>query len=179
MRGRAERERLDERDPERESRLRIGRKRLLGRAVDQDVKIGQPAQRLGSDRVGKGSIISPLQIPRRRVERRFEGQPFPEHRVEQAERGPARGGSDRIIHAAHLALAPSTPDLWFTPAPDANGTAMAGKRPEHVKPPNHLSKSPPVPVPEQGKPAEEHGGPKGREPTRYGDWENKGIAWDF
>jgi hypothetical protein len=27
--------------------------------------------------------------------------------------------------------------------------------------------------------AEEHGGPKGREPTRYGDWENNGIAWDF
>jgi hypothetical protein len=22
-------------------------------------------------------------------------------------------------------------------------------------------------------------GPKGPEPTRYGDWENKGIAWDF
>ena len=22
-------------------------------------------------------------------------------------------------------------------------------------------------------------GPKGPEPTRYGDWENKGICWDF
>ena len=32
------------------------------------------------------------------------------------------------------------------------------------------------------KPAEkpkEVGGPKGPEPTRYGDWENKGIASDF
>lgn len=28
-------------------------------------------------------------------------------------------------------------------------------------------------------PADEQGGPKGKEPTRYGDWENKGIAWDF
>lgn len=28
-------------------------------------------------------------------------------------------------------------------------------------------------------PMEEQGGPKGKEPTRYGDWENKGIAWDF
>jgi hypothetical protein len=27
--------------------------------------------------------------------------------------------------------------------------------------------------------AEESGGPKGPEPTRYGDWENKGIASDF
>lgn len=27
--------------------------------------------------------------------------------------------------------------------------------------------------------AKEFGGPKGPEPTRYGDWENKGIASDF
>ena len=27
--------------------------------------------------------------------------------------------------------------------------------------------------------AEEDGGPKGPEPTRYGDWERKGIAVDF
>ena len=25
----------------------------------------------------------------------------------------------------------------------------------------------------------EHGGPKGLEPTRFGDWERKGIAVDF
>lgn len=25
----------------------------------------------------------------------------------------------------------------------------------------------------------EHGGPRGAEPTRYGDWERKGIAYDF
>ncbi|WP_224199308.1 MULTISPECIES: DUF1674 domain-containing protein [Pacificimonas] len=28
-------------------------------------------------------------------------------------------------------------------------------------------------------PKDEKGGPKGKEPTRYGDWESKGIAWDF
>ncbi|PZU59225.1 MAG: DUF1674 domain-containing protein [Brevundimonas sp.] len=29
-------------------------------------------------------------------------------------------------------------------------------------------------------PAEvEHGGPRGPEPTRYGDWEKKGLAIDF
>jgi hypothetical protein len=27
--------------------------------------------------------------------------------------------------------------------------------------------------------AKEAGGPKGPEPTRYGDWENRGIASDF
>lgn len=27
--------------------------------------------------------------------------------------------------------------------------------------------------------ATEHGGPRGPEPTRYGDWEKKGLAIDF
>ena len=53
------------------------------------------------------------------------------------------------------------------------------ERPQHVKPPKHLSKSPPVPAPEKAGDAREHGGPEGKEPTRYGDWENKGICWDF
>ncbi len=56
---------------------------------------------------------------------------------------------------------------------------MAGQRPPHVKPPAHLSKSPPVPEPGEPTPSQESGGPKGREPTRYGDWESKGICWDF
>ena len=29
------------------------------------------------------------------------------------------------------------------------------------------------------EPATEHGGPSGPEPTRYGDWEKKGLAIDF
>ena len=29
------------------------------------------------------------------------------------------------------------------------------------------------------KPKKELGGPKGLEPTRYGDWERKGICYDF
>jgi hypothetical protein len=56
---------------------------------------------------------------------------------------------------------------------------MPGQRPPHVKPPAYLSKSRPVPEPEVARPAEETGGPKGKEPTRYGDWESKGICWDF
>jgi hypothetical protein len=28
-------------------------------------------------------------------------------------------------------------------------------------------------------PQPEHGGPRGPEPTRYGDWEKKGLAVDF
>ena len=56
---------------------------------------------------------------------------------------------------------------------------MPGRRPPHVKPPAHLSKSPPLPEPEPARESEESGGPKGKEPTRYGDWESKGICWDF
>ena len=54
-----------------------------------------------------------------------------------------------------------------------------GTRPRHVKAPDYLSPSPPVPEPAKAEAAKESGGPKGREPTRYGDWENKGICWDF
>lgn len=53
------------------------------------------------------------------------------------------------------------------------------ERPPHVKAPAHLTPSPPVPEAQEAKPAEESGGPRGKEPTRYGDWENKGICWDF
>nr|WP_083434576.1 DUF1674 domain-containing protein [Sphingomonas sp. Y57] len=56
---------------------------------------------------------------------------------------------------------------------------MSGKRPPHVKPPAHLSPNPPVPQPEPIKPAAESGGRDGPDPTRYGDWELKGIAVDF
>jgi hypothetical protein len=48
------------------------------------------------------------------------------------------------------------------------------KRPKHIVPPDHLSKSPPVPCPGPGKAEEEE-----RSPTRYGDWEKKGVAIDF
>ena len=54
------------------------------------------------------------------------------------------------------------------------------ERPKHVKAPPHLSASPPVPEPE---PLTQQAPPAGEEtkldPTRYGDWEKKGIAIDF
>lgn len=47
-------------------------------------------------------------------------------------------------------------------------------------PPHYLSESPPVPQPQ---PAAGDSPPQGEEkrldPTRYGDWEKKGIAVDF
>ncbi|UZK65493.1 DUF1674 domain-containing protein [Sphingomonas sp. M1-B02] len=53
-----------------------------------------------------------------------------------------------------------------------------GQRPLHLKPPAHLSESPPVPEPDAAAP-ERDGDPLGTDPTRYGDWELKGIAVDF
>jgi len=54
------------------------------------------------------------------------------------------------------------------------------KRPKHLDAPAHLSPSPPVPEPQR---ADSGAAPNGEEkrldPTRYGDWEKKGIAIDF
>jgi hypothetical protein len=69
--------------------------------------------------------------------------------------------------------------IWATTAIFQLGSNIMGERPAHVKPPAYLSKSPPVPMPEQPARATEHGGKDELEPTRYGDWERKGIAWDF
>ncbi|AMK21035.1 DUF1674 domain-containing protein [Sphingobium sp. SJ10-10] len=52
-----------------------------------------------------------------------------------------------------------------------------GKRPAHVKPPAHLSKSPPVPQPDPIDNPSRHD--ELLSPVRYGDWERKGIAIDF
>jgi len=56
---------------------------------------------------------------------------------------------------------------------------MSSRRPAHVKPPAHLSKSPPVPEPEPLDVVRKDEDPLGKNPTRYGDWELKGIAVDF
>lgn len=56
---------------------------------------------------------------------------------------------------------------------------MDMKRPKHVKPPAHLSTSPPVPKPEAVETEKPAGEEDKLDPTRYGDWEKKGIAIDF
>ena len=54
------------------------------------------------------------------------------------------------------------------------------KRPRHLDPPGYLSNSEPLPEPELVEPAEPpQGEPARLDPTRYGDWEKKGIAVDF
>lgn len=51
------------------------------------------------------------------------------------------------------------------------------KRPAHVKPPAYLSPNKPVPKPAPAPPGPDD--PNDRNPTRFGDWELKGIAVDF
>jgi hypothetical protein len=54
------------------------------------------------------------------------------------------------------------------------------KRPKHLDPPARLSASPPVPKPARVNPPEPPSGEEQRpDPTRYGDWEKKGMAIDF
>ena len=60
----------------------------------------------------------------------------------------------------------TTPIDVQQPAP---GTAAPEPASETVKPET-------TPVEPE---AQEYGGPKGLEPTRYGDWERKGILSDF
>lgn len=58
------------------------------------------------------------------------------------------------------------------------------KRPTHLDPPRTLSRSPPLPAPDAEPDTQPDPGPPAGEghkldPTRYGDWEKKGIAVDF
>ena len=54
------------------------------------------------------------------------------------------------------------------------------KRPKHLHAPAYLSPSAPVPKAEKVDSPETPAGEEERlDPTRYGDWEKKGIAIDF
>ena len=54
------------------------------------------------------------------------------------------------------------------------------KRPKQLDAPAYLSPSPPVPEPSAPQTSVPPAGEEERpDPTRYGDWEKKGIAVDF
>ena len=53
------------------------------------------------------------------------------------------------------------------------------KRPANLVVPKSLTPSPPVPKPEAVEPPPPAGEEDRADPTRYGDWEKKGIAIDF
>ena len=53
------------------------------------------------------------------------------------------------------------------------------KRPTQIKAPTYLTPSPPVPEPKAVEPSAPAGEEGKADPTRYGDWEKKGVAVDF
>jgi hypothetical protein len=67
---------------------------------------------------------------------------------------------------------------FFNRAMKQDSQPMSQKRPPHVTPPANLSPNKPVPKP-QAVTIEPESGREGPDPTRYGDWEKKGIAIDF
>ena len=94
-------------------------------------------------------------------------------------------GLQRLALAQHAiehlqrGLARFTPSTLGKAAPQSHIFDVM-KRPNHFAAPAHLSPSPPVPEPERRR---MQAPPEGEEhkldPTRYGDWEKKGIAVDF
>jgi len=97
----------------------------------------------------------------------------------QGQHGAGRGGENQDFDELHLARRPFAAEMGEARPSFNRKRKMPGRRPPHLKPPAYLSKSPPVPTPDAGKGGPEAGGPKGAEPTRYGDWEQKGICRDF
>lgn len=93
------------------------------------------------------------------------------------------GASHRARHAPYALLkCRNAAPVFNRSAGPAQGTQharypRATRRPDHVKPPAHWSKSPPVPVPQPIAEGDAEEAAKG--PTRFGDWEHKGIAIDF
>jgi hypothetical protein len=75
----------------------------------------------------------------------------------------AVAGNSEMTDDASRSAAPAEPREPLTPAAKrALAEAKARREAANVQPA-----------------AKEFQGPKGPEPTRYGDWENKGIASDF
>jgi hypothetical protein len=77
--------------------------------------------------------------------------------------------------AAHAAI--ELADKPAKTASEGGGSARSRTRPAHLDLPE-WPESPPVPEPRAGD-RKQQSGEADRDPTRYGDWEHKGIAVDF
>jgi hypothetical protein len=63
--------------------------------------------------------------------------------------------------------------------PGQVGAASVPSMPDTSKAPDSRPEAPPESKPAKAVPPKEIGGPKGPEPTRYGDWERDGRVSDF
>ena len=67
----------------------------------------------------------------------------------------------------------------LTQIPDLPGSHFPIPAKKHVFKEKHNKKHKVLPKEKTEKPKKEIGGQEGPEPTRYGDWEKKGITSDF
>jgi homeobox protein ESX1 len=102
----------------------------------------------------------------------------------------ARPGADGVVAGERRAQVPISPNDPAIPVPPVPTPPPGPDLPEAPvrDPPGPDAPLPgedPDPTPAGDPPAEEPvrmreiGGPAGPEPTRYGDWERKGRAYDF
>lgn len=68
-------------------------------------------------------------------------------------------------------------DMSELPQPDADELERRKALPEAAR--RALEEADARRAADAALPDDEHGGPSKVEPTRYGDWERKGIAYDF
>ena len=136
---------------------------LARRAVDQRVEVGQAAQRLAGDGDGERAV-GRRQVARRPTQRLSSVWPAAQHRIEHLQRRSARAAG-----LQRLAWAPATHHLGVM------------KRPKHLKAAGAISaRRRRCPSPQPSTDAEPPAGEEDKlDPTRYGDWEKKGIAIDF
>ena len=164
--GRVEADFLGEREAQHHPRLGIVRQWALGRAVDQIVEVGQAAEDFAGDRQRQRLVV-------RRQARTARGSgverhPGAQHRVEHVQRRLARGEAGLGLSALGIDH-------------PSNSMCRGMKRPKHLDPPaTHVALAP-VPEPQavERRRAARRSRRSRLDPTRYGDWEKKGIAVDF
>ena len=127
-RRRAQRQRLDKGDTQREARLGVVGQALARRTVDQGVEVGQAAQRFGGDGMSEGAVVGPGELARGAVERRLEGQALAEDRVEQPQRGAAGRDAGGVgLAAAGAGQCRGTSGLSALPLRTEASTAVGGE----------------------------------------------------
>jgi hypothetical protein len=94
----------------------------------------------------------------------------------EAKTKPDKTASGATSGAAAPAAAPPRPAE--RPRPDRQQAVPTPPGAPPTKAPAPAAPGTKAPAPEK-KPVKEIGGPKGPEPTRYGDWERKGRCIDF
>ena len=82
---------MREHHPQHHAHLGVGGQIVFGGAVDQRVEIDQPAQHFAGDGAGERPVLEAANVAGRGAEGDIERLAAPQHGIEQAQRGAARG----------------------------------------------------------------------------------------